>query len=97
MRYTPQVTAQLPAFAVGSRDSIKLKSRPAAAAAVAGAAAAAAPQAAAKAAGAWLLAGDDLGDEELLDDEELLTEEDRQRPAPAAGVRCGKCSRGKQH
>jgi hypothetical protein len=76
---SPQVTAQLPDFAVGSKDSIKLKARPAAAAA-AGAASKLA------AASAWLLAGDDLGDgdEELVDDEALLTKEDRQRPAPGA-------------
>lgn len=66
-----QVTAQIPDFAVGAKDSIRLKPKPAAAAA-----------AAVKPAGnAWLLAGDDLDGEELLDDEELLTEEDRQRPA----------------
>lgn len=71
------VTGQLPEFAVGSKDSIKLKSKGGAAA---GAAAATAKPA------AWLLAGgDDLGgDEELVDDEELLTEEDRQRPAAAS-------------
>jgi hypothetical protein len=61
------VTAQTPDFAVGAKDSIRLKPKPAAAAK--------------PAANAWLLAGDDLDGEELLDDEELLTEEDRQRPA----------------
>ncbi|WIA10712.1 hypothetical protein OEZ85_010887 [Tetradesmus obliquus] len=71
------VSAHLPDFAVGSKDSIKLKPKPAAAAA--------ADTSSSKK--AWLLAGDDLGDEdggELLDDDELLTEEDRQRPAAAA-------------
>jgi hypothetical protein len=90
-----QVTAQTPDFAVGAKDSIRLKPKPAAAAA------------AAKPAGnAWLLAGDDLDGEELLDDEELLTEEDRQRPAVskqddcevgAGGARkaCKNCSCGR--
>lgn len=89
-----QVTAQTPDFAVGAKDSIRLKPKPAAAAA------------AKPAASAWLLAGDDLDGEELLDDEELLTEEDRQRPAVskqddcevgAGGARkaCKNCSCGR--
>lgn len=69
----PQVTAQTPDFAVGSKDSIRLKPKAAAAAVNVQAAAASKP------ANAWL-SGDDLEGEELLDDEELLTEEDRQRP-----------------
>lgn len=79
-----QVTAQTPDFAVGSKDSIRLKPK---------SAAAAAPAAASKAANAWLLAGDDLDGDELMDDEDLLTEEDRQRPAGACSSRpwCGYC------
>lgn len=92
-----QVTAQTPDFAVGSKDSIRLKPK---------SAAAAAPAAASKAANAWLLAGDDLDGDELMDDEDLLTEEDRQRPAVskqddceigAGGARkaCKNCSCGR--
>jgi hypothetical protein len=92
-----QVTGQTPDFAVGSKDSIRLKPK---------AAAAAAPAAASKAANAWLLAGDDLDGDELMDDEDLLTEEDRQRPAVskqddcevgAGGARkaCKNCSCGR--
>eukprot|EP00879_Flechtneria_rotunda_P004659 GHRR01004920.1.p1 GENE.GHRR01004920.1~~GHRR01004920.1.p1 ORF type:complete len:281 (+),score=88.56 GHRR01004920.1:62-844(+) len=66
------VTAKLPAFAVGSKDTIRLTPK-----------AAAAPAAAPQAANAWLLSADDM-DDELVDDEELLTEEDKQRPTITA-------------
>jgi len=74
------VTGQTPDFAVGSKDSIRLKPKAAAAPAQ--------TAAASKSANAWLLAGDDLDGEELLDDEELLTEEDRQRPAVSKADDC---------
>ncbi|KAF6254561.1 cytokine-induced anti-apoptosis inhibitor 1, Fe-S biogenesis-domain-containing protein [Scenedesmus sp. NREL 46B-D3] len=76
------VSAHLPDFAVGSKDSIKLKPKPAAQAAAADAS---------SSKKAWLLAGDDFDDDdggELLDDDELLTEEDRQRPAAAKQDDC---------
>lgn len=64
------VTARLPAFAMGSSDSLRRKSK------------AAVPAAAAAPSAAWLLSADDQADaDELIDDEELLTEEDRRRPA----------------
>lgn len=74
MRPSPcwQVTARLPAFAMGSSDSLRRKSK------------AAVPAAAAAPSAAWLLSADDQADaDELIDDEELLTEEDRRRPAGA--------------
>lgn len=95
-----QVTAQTPDFAVGSKDSIRLKPKSAATTA---AAAASKPAAAS----AWMLsADDDLEGEELVDDEELLTEDDRQQPAVskqddcevgAGGARkaCKNCSCGR--
>lgn len=73
------MTAQTPDFALGSKDNIRLK--PKASAASAAPPAAAATANGSKPGNAWLLAGDDMLDEELLDDEELLTEEDKQRPA----------------
>jgi hypothetical protein len=81
------VTAKLPDYAVGSRDSIKLKPRqqqgpPAAAAAAAKSS---------STSGAWVLTGDDDGEDELVDDEELLTEEDRQHPAATAAAKQDDC------